>query len=116
MGDTFESFNYEGFETLCESINRDVDKSLLSLEDSIRLWGKPTGFTSTLGQINRTDGCSWLMTKKDWEKHGPLPVLENGVTGDVVIHDRFQKNGYESYITRDCITYHFVRGESKDIQ
>jgi hypothetical protein len=56
------------------------------------------------------------MTRKDWEEHGPLPVLENGVTGDVVIHDRFQRNGYESFIVRDCITYHFVRGESKDIQ
>tara|TARA_R110000796_G_scaffold195034_1_gene311492 strand:- start:6623 stop:7417 length:795 start_codon:yes stop_codon:yes gene_type:complete len=116
LGDTFESFNYGGFEGLCETINKEADKPLLTLEDSIRLWNKPTGFTSTLGQINRTDGCSWLMTRKDWEEYGPLPVLENGVTGDVVIHDRFQRNGYESFIVRDCITYHFVRGESKDIQ
>ena len=116
LGDTFESFSYEGFETLCDGINKNANKPLLSLSESLELWNRPLGFTSSLGQINRTDGCSWLMTKKDWEEHGPIPVIENGITGDVVIHDRFQIAGYESYITRDCVTYHFVRGESKDIQ
>ena len=42
--------------------------------------------------------------------------LGGGITGDVVIHDRMQTAGYENYIVRDCVTYHFVRGESKDIQ
>ena len=116
LGDTFEAFNYEGFEIMCTGINKGVDKSLLTLEDSLKHWNKPTGFTSSLGQINRTDGCSWLMTKKDWEDFGPIPVIENGITGDVIIHDRLQVAGYESFITRDCVTYHFVRGESKELQ
>ena len=41
------------------------------------------------------------MKKRDWEQIGPIPVLENGITGDVVIHDRLQVNGYESYISKD---------------
>ena len=41
---------------------------------------------------------------------------ENWITGDVVIHDRMQTAGYENYLVRDCITYHFVRGESIDVQ
>ena len=116
LGGTFESLDYVGFERLCDNLNSVTKTPLLSLQDSINLWGKPTGFMSTLGPINRTDGCSWLMTRKDWEDHGPLPVMENGVTGDVVIHDRFQMDGYESYIVRDCITYHFIMGESKEIR
>ena len=40
LGDTFESFNYEGFEELCETINQEADKPLLTLEDLPRLWGK----------------------------------------------------------------------------
>ena len=56
------------------------------------------------------------MKKSDWEEFGPMPPIENGITGDVVIHDRMQTAGYENYIVRDCVTYHFVRGESKDIQ
>lgn len=115
LGDSFETFDIVNFEKFCNSINSNVAKSLLTLQDSLACWGKPTGFMSTLGSINRTDGCSWLMKKSDWEMYGPLPIIENGITGDVVIHDRLQKAGYTSYITRDCITYHFVRGESRGI-
>ena len=116
LGNTFDDFSYENFEKVCEQINEKVEKPLVSIYEALALWGKPTPLGTSLGVVNRCDGCSWLMTKKDWEEHGPLPVTENGITGDVVIHDRLQVNGYESYIVKDCITYHFVRGESKDIQ
>jgi len=116
LGTTFTDFNYPEFESLCKDLQKETISPLLSIEDSVSLWGKPTPFYSTLGQINRTDGCSWMMKKSDWETHGPLPVIENNVTGDVVIHDRLQCAGYKSYITRDCITYHFVRGESINVQ
>jgi len=60
----------------------------------------------------RTDGCSWLQEKRLWQKYGPMPTLTRGVTGDVIIHDRYQRAGVPNYLVGDCITYHFVRGES----
>jgi len=116
LGNTFDDFSYEKFEEVCERINAKVEEPLISIDTALEVWGKPTPLGTSLGVINRVDGCSWLMTKKDWKEFGPLPVMENGVTGDVIIHDRLQLNGYSSFITRDCITYHFVRGESKEIQ
>jgi len=111
FGFNFENISIDGFEHFVEMLNKHCDKELLSLNDSLSLWGKPTGFNSSIGPINRCDGCSWLMTKEEWERFGPLPEIENGVTGDVVIHDRMQAAGYKSFITRDCVTYHFVQGE-----
>jgi len=113
LGNNFDDFNIQKFEEFCTKINFGIEKTILTLQDSLQFWGKPTPLVSTLGIINRTDGCSWLMKKSDWQRFGPLPILEYGITGDVVIHDRLQRAGYVSYITRDCITYHFVRGESK---
>jgi|TARA_Y100000296_G_C5161394_1_gene252064 hypothetical protein len=116
LGDTFDDFSYEKFEEACERINAKVGDSLVSIDTALEAWGKPTPLRTSKGIINRVDGCSWLMTKLDWELYGPLPVFENGITGDVIIHDRLQAARYKSFIARDCITYHFVRGESKDIQ
>ena len=95
-----------------ENINENVDLEILDIGRSVKTWGHPTSFQSSLGHINRTDGCSWLMTRQDWVEYGPLPPIENGITGDVIIHDRLQKVNYFNYIVRDCVTYHFVRGES----
>jgi len=116
LGNTFAEFDWKKFEAACSFINSDSklnNKSLVSIEEALDIWGHPTFERTTLGVINRCDGCSWLMKKSDWEQFGPLPVIENGITGDVVIHDRLQVSGYTSYIVKDCITYHFVRGESK---
>jgi len=84
---------------------------LVDIEFALRRWGHPTPLKTSLGMVNRVDGCSWLMTKDDFNKFGPLPPIENGVTGDVIIHDRLQTAGYKEYIVRDCVTYHFVMGE-----
>jgi len=113
LGETYEEFDYSKFESLCESLTSKTTKELLTIEESLSVWGKPTSFMSSIGRINRTDGCSWLMKRRDWERHGPLPPVEGGVTGDVVIHDRMQQAGYKNYIVNDVITYHFVQGESK---
>lgn len=112
FGGTFGDFNYTDYEQFIEQINKDVTSTLVTIDDALRFWGKPTYLTTSLGVINRVDGCSWLMTKDEWKKFGPLPTIENNITGDVIIHDRLQLNGYTEYIVRDCITYHFVRGES----
>ena len=111
FGFNFDNLDIDKFEEFVESMNKSCDKELLSIEDCLYRWGKPTGFNSTLGPINRCDGCSWLMTKEEWQEFGPIPEIENGITGDVVIHDRMQKAGFQSLVTRDCVTYHFVQGE-----
>lgn len=112
LGDTFENFNYDAFEEFIKKINEGIKGKLLDINRALTAWGKPTNLTTSLGIIDRCDGCSWLMTKSDWEKHGPLPVIKNGITGDVLIHDSLQKAGYIEYIVKNCVTYHFVRGES----
>ena len=116
MGATFDEFKYDEFEAFLEKINEPVKEKLLTIDQCLAYWGKPTQLRTSLGIINRVDGCSWLMTKKDWEEHGPLPVLVNGVTGDVIIHDKLQVAGYQELLVRDCSTYHFVRGESIEVQ
>ena len=115
FGDDFETFDYKKFELFCAYINEGIEEELLDIEAALKCWNHPTKFHSSLGTIDRTDGCSWLMSKKHFESYGPLPPIENGVTGDVIIHDRFQSAGFKNFVTRDCITYHFVQGESTPI-
>ena len=112
FGDTFENFKFEEFEIFCNEINKNVKEKILDIDTALSHWNHPTPIDCSLGRINRTDGCSWLMEKKDWTAYGPIPVIINNVTGDVLIHDYLQQHGYKNFIVRDCITYHFVRGES----
>lgn len=116
LGDSFDNFDYRKFESIVDSL---ADKNLprkITIDQALQVWGKPTPLRTSLGVVDRVDGCSWLMKRKEWKEFGPLPAIEHGITGDVIIHDRLQANGYQFFIVRDCITYHFVRGESKDIQ
>jgi hypothetical protein len=115
FGDSFNNFKYKEFEKFIDEINVNIQNNLLDINESLKHWNHPTAFNSSLGFINRTDGCSWLMTKQDWIDYGPLPVIENGHTGDVIIHDKLQIAGYLNYIVKNCVTYHFVRGESNKI-
>lgn len=112
FGDSFENFQIKNFEEFVQHINKDITEEILNIENSLKYWGKPTRLITSLGSIDRVDGCSWLMTKEDWNIYGPLPVIINNITGDVLIHDRLQLAGYEEYIVKNCVTYHFVRGES----
>jgi hypothetical protein len=116
IGTTFETFDYDAFENFITNINKPVSENLLTIQGALKYWGKPTKLGTSLGNIDRVDGCSWLMTKQDWIDYGPLPVLEGGITGDVLIHDRLQRAGYEELLVKDCVTYHFVRGESITVQ
>ena len=116
LGDSFNNFNYLMFENVCEYILNNPairDNRFINIDKAIEAWGRPTSFNSSYGTINRCDGCSWIMTKENWVKYGPIPKMEKGITGDVIIHDRMQFDGFEQYIMNNCITYHFVRGESK---
>lgn len=114
IGNNFENFNYPAFEEVNRSINKQVTEELVDISTALRVWGKPTALQTSIGVINRVDGCSWLMTKEEFKKFGPLPTLVNGITGDVLIHDSMQRAGYDELIVRDMITYHMVRGESMD--
>lgn len=111
FGNNFTEFDYGAFESFCYTINKGVDKSLIDIDTALEIWGHPTPLMTSLGNINRVDGCSWLMTREEWVKYGPLPPLEKDITGDVIIHDRMQRAGYVEYIVRDCVTYHFVQSE-----
>jgi len=113
FGTTFENFDYDAFENFVYVSSRGCPE-LLTIEQALAHWGHPTVFMSSLGPINRCDGLSWLMTKADWEKYGPMKPLTNGISGDVTMHDDMQLDGYEMLIVRDCVTYHLVRGESTD--
>ena len=115
LGSNFQNFDYTLFEAFCYGINKRVKTELVDIHDALKYWGKPTQLMTSLGVIDRVDGCSWLMTKDEWKKYGPLePLNPQGLTGDVLIHDRMQMDGYDELIVRDLITYHMVRGESMD--
>lgn len=113
LGSTYQDFDQVGFNRLSEALIAKTDKKILTIEESLEVYGKPTGFHSSLGWIDRVDGCSWMMSRNAFLNHGPLPSLEGGITGDVIIHDRLQRARFKSFLVRDCITYHFVRGESQ---
>jgi hypothetical protein len=118
FGDSFNEFNVDAFEEFCKKLNENVVEELLTVEESIKYWGRPLPFRSTINiPHNRTEGCSWLITKEDWRIHGPMiPITHfpgwGSITGDCFLHDKLELAGYKDYLTRDCITYHFFRGES----
>lgn len=113
LGSNFQNFDYTLFEAFCQGINKRVKTDLVDIHDALRFWGKPTQLMTSLGVIDRVDGCSFLFLKSDWEKYGPMiPIDKNHITGDVTLIDTFQMAGYEMYIVKDLITYHFIRGES----
>jgi hypothetical protein len=93
FGTDFDSYDEEAFYKFCEEISR---PGIYTIGECLEIW----------------NGCSWLQEKRLWEKYGPMPTIVGGVTGDVIIHDRYQRAGVPNYLVGDCITYHFVRGES----
>lgn len=66
----------------------------------------------------RPDGCTWLQLKTLWEEFGPLDDVVNyeGVTGDVAYMDRLYDAGVKGFLVPPSTTYHFVRGESREVQ
>lgn len=111
FGTTYEDYNDEAFQSFCADIAK---AGVFSIDECLEIWGKPTSFNSSLGaNHNRTDGCSWLQSRELFFKYGPMPALLGGITGDVIIHDRYQRAGIPNYLVGNCITYHMVRGESR---
>lgn len=107
FGNNFENYDEEAFFAFCEEIE---GCGLYTIEECLETWGKPTRM---INGPPRTDGCSWLQPRELFKKFGPMPTVVGGVTGDVLIHDKYQRAGIPNFLVGDCITYHFVRGESK---
>lgn len=70
------------------------------------------------GLQNRPDGCTWLQPRQLWEDYGLLPdtINDEGVTGDVSYFDRINDAGVASWLVPHSVTYHLVRGESREVQ
>lgn len=110
LGTSYNDFKEGEFLEICSTMKQMTDEPIMNINQSLRVYGHPIAFPTSLGIINRPDGCSWLQTKAMWEKYGPLPVMEKGFTGDVIIHDRYQLAGVPAFLVRDSITYHLVQG------
>lgn len=107
FGLTYETYKEAEFLKFCEEIKHEGP---LSIAECLQKWGKPTRM---INGPPRTDGCSWLQTRKNFERFGPMPTIRGGITGDVLIHDMYQRAGIPNYMVGDCITYHFVQGERR---
>lgn len=111
FGHTPDTFDETAFQAFCDEISRE---ELFNIDEALREFGHPTSFSSSLGTPhNRTDGCSWMQSKKLFAEHGPMPAMYGQWTGDVVIHDRYERAGIPNLLVGNCITYHLVRGESR---
>jgi len=111
FGTTPGDFDEDKFNKFCEMILR---HELFDIQSALKEFGHPTSFSSSIATPhNRTDGCSWLQSKELFRKHGPMPYMQHRWTGDVIIHDRYEKAGIPNLLVGDCITYHLVRGESR---
>jgi len=107
FGLTYETYKEDEFIEFCKEIIKPGPYTIL---EALEHWKKPTRM---INGPPRTDGCSWLQPRKFWEKYGPMPTIIGGVTGDVIVHDRYQAAGIPNYLVGDCITYHFVMGERR---
>ncbi len=106
-----QDFNEKAFNKFCETI---IQKKLFTIDEAMAEWGHPTTFSSSIATPhNRTDGCSWYQSKELFKKYGPMPAMEGRWTGDVIIHDRYERAGIQDYLVGDCITYHLFRGERR---
>ena len=106
-----EDFNEPAFNEFCEQIIR---HKLYTIDEAMKEWGHPTTFSSSIRTPhNRTDGCSWFQSKELFKKFGPMPAMEGRWTGDVIIHDRYERAGIQDYLVGNCITYHLFRGERR---
>ena len=89
------------------------DTTTMTGSESCLLFTHPTR-----GLQARPDGCTWLQTRRLWEQFGPLPdqINQEQVTGDVAYIDTLSDAGMGSYVVPRSITYHLVRGESREVQ
>lgn len=112
FGTTPDDYSEADFIAFCDTIK---EPALFDIDSALARWGHPTSFSSSIQENhNRTDGCSWLQTKDLFKRFGPMPYLRGQWTGDVIIHDNYERSGVPNFLVGDAITYHMVKGESRD--
>ncbi len=112
FGISANTYSEKAFIEFCETI---VEDGLFDIEAALGRWGHPTSFSSSIKEgHNRTDGCSWLQTKDLFKRFGPMPYIRGNWTGDVIIHDNYERSGIPNFLVGNAITYHMVKGESRD--
>jgi hypothetical protein len=111
FGTTAQEYDEAAFIKFCDEIKA---PGLFTIDEALARWGHPTHFSSSLGEThNRTDGCSWLQSKDLFKRFGPMRYIVGKWTGDVIIHDNYERGGVPNFLVGNCITYHFVKGESR---
>lgn len=113
FGTSWSDFDYAKFDYRCADIIHNAKSPFF--------YGQQCGLFyqhRSRGIQIRPDGVSWIQSKKLWEKFGPLndTLNDEGVAGDVSFMDKLKDNGVKQYLSTRSISYHLVRGESRDIQ
>lgn len=113
-GSTWQEFDLARFENYAANFSWRYQNQPVIPGDECNLWY----FHPTRGAQTRPDGTSWLMTKALFNEFGPMLdcINEEGVSGDVGIHDRMTDAGVKQYLVMNSINYHLVRAESRSIQ
>jgi len=114
-GSTPETFRDDLFQDFSRNYGR---AGLFTIEESLDIWGHPTHFVSSLGpKHNRSDGVSWVQNRELWKQHGPMsyltPTRFGPITGDVIIHDKYEAAGVPNFLMGDVFSFHLVKGESR---
>lgn len=110
FGTSYDTFKEKEFNAFAASKSL---RGLYTIDEALGIWGHPTSFNSSLGHINRTDGCTWLCSKDLWKRFGPMIPLRGNFTGDVTFHDDIMRADIPNRLVGDAWTYHLVRGESR---
>lgn len=113
FGDSMETFDKKRWDMYC----RDMQKRYMHTR-VMQATDHPIYRHPARGIQRRPDGVTWLQKKSLWEKFGPLSHVVNGegVTGDVSYMDAMYDAGIPGHLVPTSLSYHYVRGESRDVQ
>lgn len=111
-GCTYDTFDRPAFDLYATNlIHQYSSRVLLNAGECKLFYHHPAR-----GIQSRPDGCTWFQTKELWEQYGPMEdtINDEHVTGDVAYMDRLSDAGIPAYLVPPSVTYHLVRGESRD--
>lgn len=114
FGSTWDTFDVSAFDFYAKAlISQYSSRNLLAAHECRLFYNHPFRRMQC-----RPDGCTWLQTKDLWGRFGPLEDTINaeGVTGDVAYMDRLSDAKIPAYLVPPSVTYHLVRGESREQQ
>ena len=114
FGTTWQEFDERRWDQYCNDVQTRYALQTIHTANEAGLWHNHP----TRGQQLRPDGVTWLQTKELWQVYGPMHdgVNGEGVTGDVSYMDKLDDNGTPAVQVPCSLSYHLVRGESRDVQ